>query len=158
MNYFGFIPSKHLLHKIEIALQAKGTDTQQCMLRDEIALLINDELIDTLFIHPLQQFPDSDKKQTAQKLAQFVKSSASTLLKQLFAPASYPIIQQSHLFLKSHLFHSNDNVARLGVPLESNLSESLRLQFQSLKQDHSIDLKLLLMSLFNIICLIFIKH
>lgn len=140
MAYFGFIPSKKLLSKIQIAIHDDVISNTSYILRDEIALLINEELIDAIFTRFLEGFPDNHKRQTAEKLAQFIKSSSSKLLKQLLEPASHQVVQESHLFLKNHLFESADGVVRLGEFLEKDLIQSLKCHFKALKQGKIINL------------------
>ena len=88
MAFFGFIPSESLLNKIQTAIAQKDSKEPLYPLRDEIALQVNDEIIDAIVTNLIHRFPETDKRETTEKLAHFVKSSVHFLLsKQLLSKA-----------------------------------------------------------------------
>ncbi len=74
MPFFGFIPSAELLNTIETAQQKKNSSEPLYPLRDKTALMINEEIIDAILTELVRRFPASDKRDTAEKLAGYVKS------------------------------------------------------------------------------------
>lgn len=77
MPFFGFIPSDSLLDSIETGHNSKNSSEPLYPLRDKTALLINDEIIDATILGPVRLFPASDKRDTAEKLAGYVKSTVA---------------------------------------------------------------------------------
>ena len=92
MPFFGFIPSTELLQTIQTAQQKKDSSEPLYPLRDKTALLINDEIIDAILTELVRRFPPSDKRDTAEKLAGYIKSTVAVLLKQL--PNPLPLRQK----------------------------------------------------------------
>ena len=87
MPFFGFIPSESLLNNIQTGIQKKNSSEPLYPLRDEVALQINDEILDAILLELVRRFPESDKRETAEKLAGYVKSTVAVLLKQLLSKA-----------------------------------------------------------------------
>ena len=83
MPFFGFIPTHELLNSIQTGHEKKNSSEPLYPLRDKTALLINDEIIGATILAPVHLFPASDKRDTAEKLAGYVKSTVAVLLKQL---------------------------------------------------------------------------
>lgn len=142
MAHFGFVPSEHLLIKIQEIIQKKNHSEALYPLRDEIALLINQEIIQVLLTRIIADFPQSEKRETAEKLAQFIESSVATLLKQLLGKAPNKTVQQSIQFSKKSLF-KKDNVYHIGQHLESHITINLKENFNQLQQGKKVDLILL---------------
>jgi len=69
MPFFGFVPSETLLNSIQTGQQKKNSSEALYPLRDQTALLINDEIIDAILTELVRRFPPSDKRDTAEKLA-----------------------------------------------------------------------------------------
>ena len=68
MPFFGFIPSESLLNNIQTGIQKKNSSEPLYPLRDEVALQINDEILDAILLELVRRFPVSDKRETAEKL------------------------------------------------------------------------------------------
>ncbi len=98
MPFFGFIPSTELLQTIQTAQQKKDSSEPLYPLRDKTALLINDEIIDAILTELVRRFPPSDKRDTAEKLAGYIKSTVAVLLKQLLGKSSNDVVQASIQF------------------------------------------------------------
>ena len=60
-SYFGILPSATLSQDIQLAQANRNSKEPQYPLRDKISLQLTDELIDTMLVHLVQQFPPSDK-------------------------------------------------------------------------------------------------
>ena len=58
MAFFGFIPSESLLNKIQTAIAQKDSKEPLYPLRDEIALQVNDEIIDAIVTNLIHRFPE----------------------------------------------------------------------------------------------------
>jgi hypothetical protein len=56
MAFFGFIPSESLLNKIQTAIAQKNSKEPLYPLRDEIALQVNDEIIDAIVTNLIHHF------------------------------------------------------------------------------------------------------
>ena len=80
MPFFGFIPSAELLNTIETAQQKKNSSEPLYPLRDKTALMINEEIIDAILTELVRRFPASDKRDTAEKLADIKQISKSELV------------------------------------------------------------------------------
>ena len=104
MPFFGFIPSTELLQTIQTAQQKKDSSEPLYPLRDKTALLINDEIIDAILTELVRCFPPSDKRDTAEKLAGYIKSTVAVLLKQLLGKSSNDVVQASIQFSDKSLF------------------------------------------------------
>ena len=85
MPFFGFTPSEGLLNDIQTGIANKNSSEPLYPLRDKIALQLNEEIIDNVLIQLVQHFPASEKRDTAEKLAGYVKSTVAVLLKQFYA-------------------------------------------------------------------------
>lgn len=139
MPFFGFIPSKELLDSIEIAQQKKNSSEPLYPLRDKTALLINDEIIDAILTELVRRFPPSDKRDTAEKLAGYVKSTVAVLLKQLMSKASNDVVKQSIEFSKSSLFKDADGNLRVGENLDASLVTNLKMTFAEIKAGNDVN-------------------
>ena len=139
MPFFGFIPSKELLDSIEIAQQKKNSSEPLYPLRDKTALLINDEIIDAILTELVRRFPQSEKRDTAEKLAGYVKSTVAVLLKQLMSKASNDVVKQSIEFSKNSLFKDAAGNVRVGENLDSSLVTNLKLSFAEIKAGNDVN-------------------
>ena len=115
MPFFGFVPSEELLKNIQTGIEKKNSNEPLYPLRDQTALLINEEIIDTLLIELVRRFPASDKRDTAEKLAGYVKSTVAVLLKQLLSKADNDVVRQSVDFSERSLFKDPQGQFRVGV-------------------------------------------
>lgn len=139
MPFFGFIPSKELLDSIEIAQQKRNSSEPLYPLRDKTALLINDEIIDAILTELVRLFPQSDKRDTAEKLAGYIKSSVAVLLKQLMSKASNDVVKQSIEFSYKSLFKDAQGNLRVGENLDANLVTNLKMTFSEIKAGNDVN-------------------
>ena len=143
MSHFGFIPSDELLYKIQTAGRQKNVQEPLYLMRDEIALMVNQEIIDAILTNGISQFPNSEKKETAEKLATFVKSSVASLLKQLLSETPNTEVKASLKFSQNTLFKNADGQWHMGLTLESPLVTSLKHDFALLKKGQKVNLEVL---------------
>ena len=139
MPFFGFIPSEALLESIQTGHQKKNSSEPLYPLRDKTALLINDEIIDATILGPVHLFPASDKRDTAEKLAGYVKSTVAVLLKQLLGKSSNDVVQQSIEFSEKSLFQDASGAYRVGETLDATLVTNLKSSYQDIKAGNDID-------------------
>lgn len=139
MPFFGFIPTESLLATIETAQSKKNSSEPLYPLRDKTALLINDEIIDATILGPVRLFPASDKRDTAEKLAGYVKSTVAVLLKQLLSKASNDVVQQSIAFSERSLFTDASGAKRVGESLDSSLVVNLKSAYSEIKAGNDIN-------------------
>ncbi|XID74234.1 hypothetical protein ACF3NA_06630 [Alkanindiges sp. WGS2144] len=132
-SYFGIVPSDELTSDINLAKSNRGSSEPQYPLRDKISLKLNDELIDNLLVRLVQQFPPSDKRDTAEKLAGYVRSTVSVLLKQLLGKAPNEQVLKSLEFLEASTFADASGNTRIGVELPDDLVNQLRATFAAVK-------------------------
>lgn len=132
-SYFGIVPSPELAADIKLARQNRNSSEPQYPLRDKISLKLNDDLIDNLLIKLVQEFPASEKRDTAEKLAGYVRSTVSVLLKQLLGKAPNEQVLKSLDFMEASLFTDNDGVERIGVILPDDLVNQLHASFAAVK-------------------------
>jgi hypothetical protein len=128
--YFGFIPSAGLQTHIDNAhLRAKknGGDPMY-IIRDIVALGITDELIDTLLIQLVHMLPESDKRDTMEKLANFIKSTVHMLMKQLLNKDSDENVLKSTEFLALST-NIKSGQLRVGTELPISLAVQMKASF-----------------------------
>lgn len=142
MAYFGFTPSEQLLQQMQQFITKKNNYNLQS-LRDDIALTINQEIIDALVTQVIKDFPESEKKQTATKLAQFIQSSVAMLLKQLLGKASHDSLQQSISFSKQSLLKTTMQDYKVGNTLPKDVVINLKQHFAELKLGHKVNVQVL---------------
>ncbi|ENV44552.1 hypothetical protein [Acinetobacter schindleri] len=139
MPFFGFIPSAELLNTIQTAQKNKNSSEPLYPLRDKTALMINDEIIDAILTELVRKFPASDKRDTAEKLAGYIKSTVAVLLKQLLGKAPNDVVRESIAFSERSLFKDPEGNIRIGESLDANLVTSLKYQFAEVKAGNEID-------------------
>lgn len=133
MPFFGFVPSETLLKSIQTGQQKKNSSEPLYPLRDQTALLINDEIIDAILTELVRRFPPSDKRDTAEKLAGYVKSTVAVLLKQLLSKASNDVVKQSIEFSEKSLFKDAQGQYRVGENLDASLVTNLKTMFADIR-------------------------
>ena len=139
MPFFGFIPSQELLSSIQTAQAKKNSSEPLYPLRDKTALLINDEIIDSILTELVRRFPPSDKRDTAEKLASYIKSSVAVLLKQLMSKASNDVVKQSIEFSNNSLFQDAEGNIRVGEMLDPSLVTNLKMTFANIKAGQDVN-------------------
>src|SRR5690554_3510973 len=139
MPFFGFIPSAELLNTIQTAQKNKNSSEPLYPLRDKTALMINDEIIDAILTELVRKFPPSDKRDTAEKLAGYIKSTVAVLLKQLLSKASNDVVRESIAFSERSLFKDPEGNIRIGEPLDANLVTNLKHHFAEVQAGNPID-------------------
>lgn len=128
-SYFGILPSATLSQDIQLAQANRNSKEPQYPLRDKISLQLTDELIDTMLVHLVQQFPPSDKRDTTEELAQKIRSIVSTLMKQLLGKASNEQVLESLAFMEKSLFIDNEGNQRIGTQLPDALVSDMKKSF-----------------------------
>ena len=139
MPFFGFVPSEELLKNIQTGIEKKNSNEPLYPLRDQTALLINDEILDAVLIELVRRFPASDKRDTAEKLAGYVKSTVAVLLKQLLSKADNDVVRQSIEFSERSLFKTPEGQVRVGVELSASLVTNLKNSFAEIKENGDIN-------------------
>ncbi|MBK0062353.1 MULTISPECIES: hypothetical protein [unclassified Acinetobacter] len=143
MPFFGFIPSESLLNNIQTGIQKKNSSEPLYPLRDEVALQINDEILDAILLELVRRFPESDKRETAEKLAGYVKSTVAVLLKQLLSKAPNDVVQQSIEFSERSLHKDPEGRYRVGEDLDATLVTNLKNSFAEIKAGNDVDRRVL---------------
>lgn len=133
MPFFGFVPSETLLNSIQTGQQKKNSSEVLYPLRDQTALLINDEIIDAILTELVRRFPPSDKRDTAEKLAGYIKSTVAVLLKQLLSKAPNDVVKQSIEFSEKSLFKDAQAQYRVGENLDASLVTNLKTTFADIR-------------------------
>lgn len=128
-SYFGILPSASLSQDIQLAQANRDSKEPQYPLRDKISLQLTDELIDTMLVHLVQQFPPSDKRDTTEELAQKIRSIVSTLMKQLLGKTSNDQVLESLAFMEKSLFIDNEGKQRIGTVLPDSLVNDMKKSF-----------------------------
>lgn len=139
MPFFGFVPSEELLKNIQTGIEKKNSNEPLYPLRDQTALLINNEIIDALLVELVRRFPASDKRETAEKLAGYIKSTVAVLLKQLLSKAENDVVRQSIEFSEKSLFEDPEAQNRVGVNLDESLVSNLKATFAAIREGSEID-------------------
>ena len=139
MPFFGFIPSAELLTSIQTGQEKKNSSEPLYPLRDKTALLINDEIIDGILTELIRRFPPSDKRDTAEKLAGYIKSTVAVLLKQLMGKSSNDVVKQSIEFSEKSLFKDAASNFRVGETLDANLVTNLKNSYAEIKVGNDVN-------------------
>ena len=139
MPFFGFIPSAELLTSIQTGQEKKNSCEPLYPLRDKTALLINDEIIDGILTELIRRFPPSDKRDTAEKLAGYIKSTVAVLLKQLMGKSSNDVVKQSIEFSEKSLFKDAAGNFRVGETLDANLVTNLKNSYAEIKAGNDVN-------------------
>jgi hypothetical protein len=139
MPFFGFIPSQELLETIQTAQQNKNGTEPLYPLRDKTALMINDEIIDAILTELVRRFPASDKRETAEKLAGYIKSTVAVLLKQLLGKSSNDVVKQSIEFSERSLFKDDQGQFRIGEPLSHDLVQGLKNNYAEILSGNDVN-------------------
>ena len=139
MPFFGFIPSAELLSSIQTAQGKKNSSEPLYPLRDKTALLINEEIIDAILTELVRRFPASDKRDTAEKLAGYIKSTVAVLLKQLMSKSSNDVVKQSIEFSEKSLFKDTEGNFRVGEHLDASLVTNLKQSYAEIKAGNDIN-------------------
>ena len=143
MPFFGFIPSESLPNNIQTGIQKKNSSEPLYPLRDEVALQINDEILDAILLELVRRFPESDKRETAEKLAGYVKSTVAVLLKQLLSKAPNDVVKQSIEFSEHSLHKDPEGRYRVGEDLDPTLVTNLKNSFAEIKAGNEVDRRVL---------------
>jgi len=143
MPFFGFIPSESLLNNIQTGIQKKNSSEPLYPLRDEVALQINDEILDAILLELVRRFPESDKRETAEKMAGYVKSTVAVLLKQLLSKAPNDVVKQSIEFSEHSLHKDPEGRYRVGEDLDPTLVTNLKNSFAEIKAGNEVDRRVL---------------
>ncbi|QER39908.1 hypothetical protein F2A31_09345 [Acinetobacter suaedae] len=128
-SYFGILPSESLSKDIQLAQANRDSKEPQYPLRDKISLQLTDELIDTMLVHLVQQFPPSEKRDTTEGLAIKIRGIVETLMKQLLGKASNEQVLESLAFMEKSLFIDNDGKQRIGTVLPDSLVAEMKKSF-----------------------------
>jgi hypothetical protein len=139
MPFFGFIPSQELLDTIQTAQQNKNGSEPLYPLRDKTALMINDEIIDAILTELVRRFPASDKRETAEKLAGYIKSTVAVLLKQLLGKSSNDVVKQSIEFSERSLFKDSQGQFRIGETLSLDLVQGLKNNYAEILSGNEVN-------------------
>ena len=139
MPLFGFIPSAELLTSIQTAQENKNSSEPLYPLRDKIALLINEEIIDAILTELVHHFPASDKRDTAEKLAGYIKSTVAVLLKQLMSKSPNDVVKQSIEFSEKSLFKDAEGNLRVGEHLDAGLVTNLKHSYAEIKAGNDVN-------------------
>lgn len=135
MPFFGFVPSEELLKNIQSGIEKKNTNEPLYPLRDQTALLINEEIIDAILTALVRLFPASDKRDTAEKLAGYVKSTVAVLLKQLLSKADNDVVRDSITFSEKSLFKTPEGHFVVGESLSSSLVTNLKHSYAEIREN-----------------------
>ena len=139
MSFFGFLPTEKLFNNIQLGIQKKNSQELLYPIRDETALLINDEIINAILTEVIHRFPLSDKRETAEKLAGFIQSTVAVLLKQLLNKSPNEVVQQSIAFSETSLFTDSNGQVRIGVALSTQLVEQLKNHFAEILSGNDVN-------------------
>jgi hypothetical protein len=158
--YFGFVPSASLQANIEKALiRSKQTHSNEPMyiLRDLVTLAITDEIIDALLINPISSMQQSDKRDSMEKLANFIKSTVHVLMKQLLNKDTDENVLKSIVFLSSST-NMKGSQLRVGVSLPDSLASQMHASFAAVKAGNGKETKPALLQQFKLFNDVILKH
>ncbi len=158
--YFGFVPSTSLQSNIEkalITINQNNSTEPMYIIRDLVTLAITDEIIDTLLIKPVGSMPKSDKRDSMEKLSNFIKSTVHVLMKQLLNKDTDENILKSVQFLSSST-NTKDGQLRVGVSLPDSLVAQMQASFAAIKTGDGKATRPVLVQQFKLFNDIILKH
>ena len=158
--YFGFAPSAGLHTHIDNALiRAKQGSASEPMylIRDIVSLGVTDELIETLLIQLVHMLPESDKRDTMEKLSNFIKSTVHMLMKQLLSKDTDDKVLKSTEFLVLST-HMKAGQLRVGHPLPDDLVAQMKASFAAVAAGDGKAVKPVLTTQFKQFNDLLIKH
>lgn len=158
--YFGFVPSTSLQSNIEkalITINQNNSSEPMYIIRDLVTLAITDEIIDTLLIKPVGSMPKSDKRDSMEKLSNFIKSTVHVLMKQLLNKDTDENILKSVQFLSSST-NTKDGQLRVGVSLPDSLVAQMQASFAAIKTGDGKATRPVLVQQFKLFNDIILKH
>jgi hypothetical protein len=157
--YFGFTPSETLKSNIEKALvQAKTPSTEPLyVIRDLVSLGITDELIDNVLVQLVHMLPPSDKKETMEKLANFIKSTVHVLMKQLLNKDPNEQVLKSTEFLALST-NTYEGQLRVGTVLPDALVAQMKASFAEVFAGNGKAVRPALAEQFKLFSDVMIKH
>lgn len=132
MSYFGFIPTADLQQKIQDLRQQRHGKTALYPLRDQVIQQLNEELMDQVLGNLIQHLPANEKRDTAEKLLGYVKSSIQVLLGQLLGKSNNDEIQASIDFIEQSLFKDATGQVRIGTQIDQDLAKQLHSNFNAI--------------------------
>lgn len=139
MPHFAFKPSEMLLNDILTGIQNRNSSEPLYPQRDKIVLQLNEEIINVTLTELVRRFPASDKRDTAEKLAGYVKSTVNVLLKQLLNKANNETVRKSIQFSEDSLYKAADGSQLLGAPLDASVVTNLKHTFAEIKAGNDIN-------------------
>ena len=139
MPFFGFKPTESLLNDVLTGIQKKNASEPLYPLRDKIVLALNDEIIDNTLTDLVRRFPASDKRDTAEKLAGYVKSTVAVLLKQLLGKATNDTVRKSIDFSEKSLYKDAAGNQLIGAPLDATVVTNLKHTFAEILSGNDVN-------------------
>ncbi len=158
--YFGFVPSATLQTNIEKALiraQQSHSSEPMYIIRDLVTLAITDEIIDTLLIKPVGSMPKSDKRDSMEKLSNFIKSTVHVLMKQLLSKDTDENVLKSIEFLSTST-NIKQGQLRVGVLMPDSLVAQMQASFAAIKAGDGKATRPVLVQQFKLFNDIILKH
>lgn len=137
MSYFGFIPTADLQQKIQDLRQQRHGKTALYPLRDQVIQQLNEELMDQVLGNLIQHLPANEKRDTAEKLLGYVKSSIQVLLGQLLGKVSNDEVQASIDFIEQSLFKDPAGQLRIGTQIDQELAKQLQSNYNAILSGES---------------------
>jgi hypothetical protein len=158
-GYFGFVPSTQLANEIENA-RAKAASSSELLYpyRDSVATSINNELIENTLVQVVIDLPPNDKKDTMLKLANFIKSTSSSLLGQLLGKADNAQALKSLAFLNQSTHLDANGVERVGFELPESLVNQMKTSFAAVAAGDGKNQREALQTQFKLFADLSIKH
>jgi len=159
-GYFGFVPSAQLTQDIHHARAKADAKSSELLypLRDAISTTINNELIEHTLVQVVIDLPPNDKKDTMLKLANFIKSTSSSLLGQLLGKADNAQALKSLDFLEQSLNRDPNGVERVGFELPESLVDQMKASFAAVAAGEGKSQQEALKTQFKLFADLSIKH
>lgn len=159
-GYFGFIPSPQLTNDIQNARAKAAANGSEPLYpyRDSVATTINDELIENTLVQVVIDLPPNDKKDTMLKLANFIKSTSSSLLGQLLGKADNAQALKSLTFLDQSTHTDPQGVQRVGFELPESLVDQMKASFAAVALGEGKSQRDALKTQFKLFADLAIKH
>jgi len=139
-------------------VQAKTPSTEPLyVIRDLVSLGITDELIDNVLVQLVHMLPPSDKKETMEKLANFIKSTVHVLMKQLLNKDPNEQVLKSTEFLALSS-NTHEGQLKVGTVLPDALVAQMKASFAEVFAGNGKAVRPALAEQFKLFSDVMIKH
>lgn len=158
-SYFGFAPSAQLKNVIEATRKAVDSGAKDLYQhRDNVALGVNDELIDHTMIALVNELPANEKKEKLLNAANTIKKESTALLTSLMGKDGNDVVMKSINFFNESEHTNAQGEMRVGLVLPDSLASQMKASFAAVAAGDYKNQQNALKDQFKMLADVSIKH